>query len=70
MTWILEQLGPYQGRISPEPDMNHWDASPERHSENLSEEDKSRYGRSANKYVISVPSKLRYAQGDAMAESE
>lgn len=70
MTWILEQLGAYYSRFSPEPDMDHWDAALERHFESLSDEEKSRYGRRSNTYVIAVQSKLRYAQGDAMAEGE
>lgn len=50
--------------------MDHWDASLVQRYESLSDEDKSRYSRSVNKYVISVQQKLRYGSGDAMADGE
>ena len=62
MTWIMEDLGAYYSRFSPQPDMDSWDEALEQRFDGFSDAQKAEYEMSANKYVLSVTNSFGYSK--------
>ena len=69
MTWILERLGSYYHRFSPEPDMDEWTNGLIRRFERFSAEEKARFGYSHNRYLANVGNNFEFAR-NPVAESD
>lgn len=68
MTWILEKLGAYYQKFSPEPDMDEWVEGLMRRYEAFSDEEKKKLGYSSHRYLANVGSKFEFARNPVQDE--
>lgn len=64
MTWIMDSLGSYYSKFSPEPDMDEWINGLVQRYQDFSDAEKDEFGFSEQGYLVHVSRKLMYGFGE------